>query len=98
MIDESDYGTFLRKTMKISYPRPEIRRPTFRSATIHDARFRHESCRVSQLTIGQKRVKSFRAKVSAFQGRNIHCTLPNGEQNPIDFITPVSRCHELHFV
>ena len=30
-------------------------------------------------------VKSFCAKVSILYRRNIHCTLPNGEQNPIDF-------------
>jgi hypothetical protein len=43
-------------------------------------------------------VKSFCAKVSILYRRNIHCTLPNGEQNPIDFIQPVSRCHEFHSV
>jgi len=52
-----------------------------------------EACFVSQ-----KGLKSFRPKVSAFDGRNILCTLTNGDQNSIDFIQPASRCHELHLV
>lgn len=48
--------------------------------------------------ISQKGLKSFHPKVSALNGRNILCTLTNGEQNSIDFIQPASRCHELHLV